>query len=260
MARSPYILVLWLSLAAQGRAEPPPPIPLHEQPLNITKLKAWGTRTYSMTWRKGTDDERKVGQMTFSYETKDGIVTLRNVTRNHLPPDGKRFIEYRGESIHPETTLFVTRGLSLHAERSDGVVLVDQKVTIQDGTATIVTNTKGRSSTKTAKWPENAVPDITVFYLVTLLPPEPGRRYLVRDFVPSSSPLQRPEPSIVECAGADRSTGSLGKPWTLFLQYEPDRRAKAVRYWVSQDGVLSRMQLNPENRLDLIEPPKPTAR
>jgi hypothetical protein len=252
------VIGLHQSQAAPPSGETPVPVPLSEKTLDFGKLKAWGIRTYSMTWKKGSADERKVGQMTFSCETKDGIVKLSNVTRQYLP-DGQRFVESRGESVHPETNLFVTRSLSLHAGRSDGVPLFDQKVTIQDGTATIVTDAQGQSSTTKAKWPDKAVVDIAMFYLVTLLPPEAGRRYLLRDYVSTSS-LQQPRPSIVECAGPDRSTGTPGKPWTLFLLYEPELQAKAVRYWVSQDGILSRVQLNSENRLDLVDPTMPLVR
>ncbi len=54
-----------------------------------------------MTSRKDAAEERDVGRMTFSCEVKDGAVRFSNATRQFLPPDGKRFIEWRGESVHP---------------------------------------------------------------------------------------------------------------------------------------------------------------
>ncbi|MBN2021807.1 MAG: hypothetical protein JW809_03355 [Pirellulales bacterium] len=59
-------------------------------------------------------------------------------------------------------------------------------------------------------------------------------------------------PRILECAGPDQRASASENPWTLFLLYEPDNRPKAIRYWVSQDGLLQRVQLNAQNRLDLV--------
>jgi hypothetical protein len=245
--------VVFLILAVPTYGEPPAASPLHKQQLNMDNLKAWDTRTYSMTYRKpggGPVEEQSVGRMKFVCESKSGLVRFTNVTRMYLP-DGKRFIEYRGESLHPETNLFSTKEVRLHAGRSDGVTLQDSKATIEDGKLKIVTEEKGKSSTVDGRWPGSAIVDVAMFYIVTLVPREGGRRYLIENYV-SSSALQRTKPQVLECEGLDQQAGSSEKPWTLFLLYEPENQAKAVRYWVSQDGLLRRVQLNPQNRIDLI--------
>lgn len=246
-----FAIFLCLTVASYGG--PPATAPLHGQHLDMDGLKAWGTRTYSMTYRKPGGDpsnEQSVGRMTFTCESRNGLVKFINVTRMYLP-DGNRFIEYRGESLHPETSLFSTKEVHLHAGRSDGVTLKDLKATIEGNKLKIVTEEEGKSSTIEGEWSNNTVVDIVMFFFVTLLPHEANRHYLVENYAVSSN-LRQSKPRILECDGPDRQVAPSEKPWTLFLLYEPNNRSKAVRYWVSQDGLLRRVQLNPQNRLDLI--------
>jgi hypothetical protein len=244
------VVLACLSVAGYGE---PPAAPLHKEQLKFDGLKAWRTRTYSMTYCKpggAAADEQTVGRMSFACESRDGLIKLTTVARMYLP-DGKRFIEYRGESLHPATGLFSTKEVHLHASRSDGAVLQDLKATVDGEEVTVVTEENGKSSTVEGKWSPNAVVDTAMFYLVTLVPRQADRRYLVESYVDSSN-FPRPKPRILECDGPDRRGAASAKPWTLFLLYEPDNRAKAVRYWVSEDGLLRRVQLSPENRLELM--------
>ena len=166
-------------------------------------------------------------------------------------PDGKRFVEFRGETVFPDSNLFSTKEMHLHASRSDGVTLQKLDVAIEGKKSKIVAEKQGQSSTVEGEWADNTVVDLAMFYLVTLLPHEANRQYRIENFAASSS-LRQPKPHILECSGPDPQAAPAEKTWTLFLLYEPNNRADAVRYWVSEDGLLRRVQLNTQNRLDLI--------
>ena len=245
-----------LCLSVVGHADSPTASPLNGQRLNINSLKTWGTRTYSMNRQKNGGDpagEPSLDRMSFTCEFKDGLVRFTNVTRMYLP-DGKRFIEFRGETVHPDSNLFSTKEMHLHASRSDGVTLQKLDVAIDGKKSKIVTEKQGQSSTVEGEWADNTVVDLAMFYLVTLLPHEANRQYRI-EYAASSS-LRQPKPRILECSGPDPQAAPAEKTWTLFLLYEPNNRADAVRYWVSEDGLLRRVQLNTQNRLDLISDKK----
>jgi hypothetical protein len=245
------ILFISYSLAAEGEASTA--LPLHQQQLSMDNLKQWGTRLYSMTFLQSGESsgEKTVGQTKMTCEVKNRQFKFINETRMYLP-DGKRFIEFRGESIHPKMDPFSISEIHLQAKRSDGIEIRDEKASVTDDVLSVVTRERGGTpNTVKAPWPKHVLVDTDIFYLVTLLPQEKNQIYSIENYL-SSSHLQQPKPYLLECAGLDRKTNASEKLWTLFLLYEPEKREKAARYWVSQDGVLQRVFLSPQNRLDLI--------
>jgi len=253
MIRHSCLCALFLLSVVSAHAEPPAAQPLRKEQLDLAKLDKWGTRSYSMICQLtagGPVESRSAGKMTFGCQSKDGLVKLSNTTRVFMP-DGKRYIEYRGQCVHPKNDPFSTKEINLLVVRSDGVQLKQLRAANQQGKIKIVDKEKGNTTTTEARWPKATVPDISMFYYVTLLPRKAGQRYLIDSYIASSS-LHRPERRIVQCAGADPDVVQSGKPTTLFLLYEPGKPKKAIRYWVGADGVLKRVQLNPENRLELI--------
>ena len=165
-------------------------------------------------------------------------------------PDGKRFIDFRQECVYPEMNLRSLSEIETNVVRSDGVQIKESRATVNLKELVIVDKESGRTSTTKSQWPENGIVDIAVFYFVTILPREPNRRYAIDNFI-TSSRLQKIEQRVLECHGRDRTTGESGKHWVRFSLYDPGKRADAVQYWVSDDGLLQRVQLNKENRLDL---------
>ena len=229
-----------------------PSVPLSDVRIDTTSLQKWGLRTYSMTRtanQSGQPVTQRVGRMSFSCEVKEGSINLTINTRMFMQ-GGKRFIEFQADCHYPKMNLLSPPNIKIEAVRSDGVKLKETRATVHGETLEIVDVARGRSSTTESEWPEDGVIDVAVFYLVTLLPREPNRRYAIGNYLSSSS-LRKPGTRVIECVGPDMSTGERDKHWLEFRSYEPNHRSDAIRYWVSDDGLLRRVQLNKENRLEL---------
>jgi len=248
-----FVLTVMIGASLTTHAAPPAPVPLADVQLDTAKLKSWGERDYAMNYISDEDETptaRRVGSMTLACEVNEKSIKLDSRAKMVMPPDGKRFVKFQQACVYPATNLLSLSEITTNVARSDRVIMKDSRATVR-GKELETIDKKGDVSKKTtSKWPENGILDLTVFYIVTIMPREPDRRYAIDHFI-TSTELEKSEPRIIECVGPDRTTGKDGKHWVKFLSYHPDKRRRAVQYWVSSDGVLRRAQLNKTNRMDL---------
>lgn len=252
-----FSLILFVTSTAATFGEPPTTRKFESTRLDHSKLKQWGTRHYSMTYsamKYGKTFSQKVGRMTLTFEMKkDGKIETTNRTRINLARQ-KGTIEFVATCHYANSSLLSPTSITVKAVGPDAKTFKDLRLTIRGKKLSIVDTERGRTAKSEAEWPENAVDDLAFFYLVTLLPKEANQRYAIAAYVSTSSPAKS-NPCFAECLGPDATTGKPGKRWTQYLRYDNNDRTKASRFWVSDDGVLRRVQLNATNRLDL-EPTK----
>jgi hypothetical protein len=222
--------------------------------IDFSQLKNWKERTYSMTFIDLKNDpptEQVVGRMIFNcdYE-KDGI-TIKNTTRMYLP-DGERYVEFIGKIIFKQPNFWSVDGWELKASRSDGLVLNETTAKVNSGNIKLKDTEKGVTQTKEFQWDEKSIPDLSVFYLVTLLPQETGRKYVLKKHVNTSTPKDAAE-RILECSGLDVSLPGKNKNCIQFVEYDVKNPTNKIRYWINKERVLIRVLLAEDKRLDLKE-------
>lgn len=233
-----------------------PPTPLEEVPIDFTRLEAWQERTYAMNYMAdGTGKSQRVGEMIFDCDVEDDTVRLLMTTRMYMP-DGKRFIEFRVNNVYDRVSLLSPAKVQLDAVRSDGVELRSIRAVVRDGTLEVTETIGDDVKERRGAWGNGGIHDTASFYLVTMLPTEPDRRYEIKHFYEASS-LPASQPQIIECRGPDETTGHEGNRWVKFLRYPADARDDAVQLWVDSDGVLQRVQLNKQNQLVLLDDEQP---
>ena len=222
---------------------------------DLNKLTDFGTKQYKMTLidrRSGKPVEVERGTMVLAAaHTKDSI-SLKNTTRMYLP-DGKRFIEYQADCIFSKQDEKMNlRSLNYKITRSDKVVLVDIKAKIENGKITQTILEADEKSKEEKNWTDGTYPDLAVFFLIPQLSQKKGKSYEIDHVMTLPfSPDTKATARKITCLGIDKDLKIDGQEVTRFVN-KADGEETGIVYWVDSKGRLLRVQLNPENRLDLI--------
>ncbi len=239
-------LLLPLCISSSMQAE--------EVAFDARALSKFGSQKYKMVWidrSSGSPVERERGTMCLSATVAEDAVSLKNVTRMYLP-DGKRFIEYHTScSCSADDTLSLRR-MTIKVVRSDEVVVHESETVVEQGTITHKFTADGRATTKQDRWIEGSVLDLAVFFLIPQLPRKKGRSVSIENVVSApTNTIEKPERRVITCTGADRDTSTDAQTLTRFVNAAKGER-DGIAYWVDDNGVLRRVLLSPENRLDLM--------
>ncbi len=222
-------------------------------------LTKFGTRKYKMTrivQGPGGTAEREVGMMTLSVKVTAEGVEVGNVTRL-VSPDGKGAMEYRLKSSCSADGKLSLRNAEFNVVRvgeSDEAVVFESKTTVTGGWIIHTYSSSGSEETFRKKWVDGTLTEMAMFFLVAQLARKKGAVVNIDNVLSTpATEIKEPQSRTITCLGVDEEMSTEQRQLTKFVSVVKGEES-GINYWVDQDGVLQRVQLNAQNWLDLIEP------
>ncbi len=224
-----YALV-FITAAARGQEA----TPLGSLNLDLSRLKAWGTKSYTYeASRPGGERKTIMGQLMLKTEVADDAVLLADRVE----------IQFRGERLMLDLAHRCKKDNFLSPVRIDSEGEGDDEfgtfvVTIEGDEATV--RSDGRE--RTMELPENVVTFSAFFRLVTLLPRQEGSRISFPYWLESEE-LNLKKDFVAECMGSDAiQSGQESVNCTKFRLTGGGNHP--AYYWVDGDGVLRQVLID----------------
>jgi len=225
-----------------------------EVEFDVESLARFGTRTYKMTWidrSSGSPVEYERGTMTFSANVDKEGISLKNLTRMYLP-DGKRFIEYSTDCKCSRDERLEIRRIDAKVVRSDEAILHESETVVEKNRITHKFESRGKQDSDTDAWADGTILGLAVYYLVPQLSLRKGESVTLKSVLGSpTESLEKPKSHTITCLGIDADLTIDGQKLTKYLNVAKGEKS-GITYWVDQKGLLRRVLINPENRLDLL--------
>lgn len=245
MLRIMQVITVLLGAAIVAHADQPvadKAIPLHEAELDLGRLKGWGTRVFVYRLKRG-GESAVLGTITMRTEVVEDHVTLIDNWR----------MRWRGRDMKLDLKMDCRRDNLLRPNTIRSAGEGDEEI----GTFTVevgedkATVTREGGGSEDIEFPADALTDIGLFRIVTLLPRTRGTAYTVEHFMEVSE-LHLKGPAVLAYHGPDEII-LHGKPVTLdkFI-YVRDGRTVAEA-WVDSDHILRQFRL--DGRKTLTEKP-----
>lgn len=197
-------------------------------------------------------NEKEVGTMEFTAKVEPESVNLVCRTRMNSP-DGKEFVDFQLSCHCSADGRLRLQRFTSDIERSDGLVLQRGTGTVEGAQLKFSVLSGGQSRTLEETIPEGAIIDLAFFFIVPQLPRETGRSWVFEAVLPSpTNVLRKPAKRTITCLGIDDSV-STGERKLFKFTNVAEGQSDESSYWVDERGVLQRVQVNPRNRIELIE-------
>ena len=214
-------------------------------------LAKFGTKTFRMVSLSGSPEkpnEQEVGRMTLSAKVESDTVALLNQTKM-FAPDGKNFVKFEVDCGCSADGRLALQSMTMKVERSDGLVMHEATGTVEKEQFNYSFSSGGVGRTLEQTNPEGTVIDYALFFIVSQLPREAGKSFTLEAVLPSpTNTIREASKQTITCNGIDESVSISGRKLFKFTKL-PDETV----YWVDEQGVLRRVQLSPQNRMDLVE-------
>lgn len=258
---APVILLLFASCVQQEKDRPSGEEPVAHPaavrtaavpPPSLDSLKRWGQREY---WLVTTDLQQQPpichvnGSVVFEAICTDKQLLLRMSIR-HRQSETEEPVEHIVECEYQPNDLSRLAKIHLSLVGNDGTVLQERFATASGDSIRTQARYEGKEISNERPWSEDAFVSLAVNFLVTTLPREVGLKWSIPHYCQVESSLAL-EPYVIECLGDDAKTGTPGHHWTQYALYGNDKEEDSSRFFVSPDGLLQLVQLDPFNRLML---------
>jgi len=253
----PCLAMLFLSMCAFS------PLQAKEMVFDGKALAKFGTKKYKMIWidrSSGAPVEQERGTIIMSANVTKDTVTLKNTAQIYLP-DGKRFIKCAMSCSCSADGKLSLRRIDAKVIRSDKVVLYQGQSIIEQDKIKLKYTSQEESAATQDKWTKGTLVDTTLFFLVPQLPRKKGESITFENVMAAPTDvLKKPISRTITCLGIDPDLSIDGQKLTKFVDV-PKGKKTGITYWVDGNGLLRRILLAPDKRLDLIvEPSKAEAR
>jgi hypothetical protein len=227
--------------------------PLQAQELKFDNeaLGKFGTKTFRMIVVTGSPEkpgEQEVGKMTLSAKVDSDTVALVNQTKM-FEPDGKNFMKFDVDSRCSADGRLALQSMTMKVEQSDGLVMHEATGIVENDQFKYKYSSGGLGRTLEESVPSGTVIDYSLFFLVSQLPREAGKSWTLDAVLPSpTNTIREPAKQTITCNGLDESVVIGGRKLFKFTKLPEE-----IVYWVDEQGVLRRVQMSPEQRLELDE-------
>ena len=215
-------------------------------------FKNWGPREY---WLVSTDLKQQPpvcrvdGTLVFETVYIDNHLLLRMSVRRHLPETNEQ-VEYIAECEYQSDDLSRLAKIHFSLLGKDGTIPQEQLFTAFGDKIRTEVHYNGQVASNERPWADDAFVSLATNFLVTTLPRAVGKKWSVPHYCQVDGSLAL-ESFVIECLGEDAKTGTPGQRWTQFAVYQNDKEDDSTRFFVSPDGILQLVQLDPLDRLML---------
>ncbi|PHR96377.1 MAG: hypothetical protein COA78_28785 [Blastopirellula sp.] len=218
-------------------------------------LSKFGTKTYKVTWiDRGpiVPVEHERGTMTFSAIVTKDMISLKNVTRMYLP-DGKRFIKYDTNCSCSADGKLSLQKIDTKVARSDDIVLHSSQTLVEQDKISHKYHSDGKDTVIQEEWVKGTLIDIAVFFLIPQLSQKKDESVTIENVMISpNTSIRKTKSHTITCLGVDQSLSTDKQKLTKFVN-TPKGEKPGITYWVDENGLLQRVLLNPDSRLDLVK-------
>ena len=235
----PFVwVVLFLALPAHAQEAKP----LGSLPLDLNRLKTWGTKVYTYeASRPGGSEKTIIGRVALETEVTGDLVVLND----------RMEISFRGKKLSLDLTHRCKRDNYLSPFR------IDSKGEGDDELGTFVVTIDGEKATvrsedgeREMELPHDVVTWSAFFRLVTLLPRQEGGR-ISYPYSLESEELNLKRDFLVECMG--RGTVQWGPEGISCTKFRLTGGGNhPAFYWVSDDGVLRQVLIDERKLMRLV--------
>lgn len=223
---------------------------------DIDALQQFGERRYQMlvsdNWNDSSSEKRKVGSLTLKAIPGKETFSLEISTRMDSP-DGKQFIEHSSSARFASDESQELQQIKTRVMLNGKEQLLDGTSKVVDGKFTYKAVSQGEEFSSEMEHKPGTMLDYSLFFLMPQLDLKQGGKLAIANLM--NAPTENLEAgTAIEIIneGIDTAVSSSGRKLTRYVRREDGGRD--VVYWVDQDRVLRIVQLNAQNRLELIDP------